>query len=104
LPGIETVFDWIAQHEQVLSGVAAAIVIVGVVLTPIARATRRFRRRRSSAEPARPALASVGPLAEPGGGRPSIAVLPFVAMSNGPDDEYFSDGLTEEIKVELKGA
>jgi adenylate cyclase len=27
----------------------------------------------------------------------SIAVLPFVAMSNGPDDEYFADGLTEEI-------
>jgi adenylate cyclase len=29
--------------------------------------------------------------------RKSVAVLPFVAMSNGPDDEYFSDGLTEEI-------
>jgi TolB-like protein len=27
----------------------------------------------------------------------SVAVLPFVAMSNGPDDAYFSDGLTEEI-------
>ena len=27
----------------------------------------------------------------------SVAVLPFVALSNGPDDEYFADGLTEEI-------
>lgn len=27
----------------------------------------------------------------------SVAVLPFVAMSDGPDDEYFADGLTEEI-------
>jgi len=27
----------------------------------------------------------------------SVAVLPFVTMSSGPDDEYFSDGLTEEI-------
>jgi len=27
----------------------------------------------------------------------SIAVLPFVAMSDGQDDEYFADGLTEEI-------
>ena len=27
----------------------------------------------------------------------SIAVLPFVAMSSGEDDEYFADGLTEEI-------
>ena len=27
----------------------------------------------------------------------SIAVLPFIVMSNGLDDEYFADGLTEEI-------
>ncbi len=27
----------------------------------------------------------------------SIAVRPFVAMSSGPDDGYFADGLTEEI-------
>jgi len=27
----------------------------------------------------------------------SIAVLPFIALSSGPDDEYFADGLTEEI-------
>ena len=27
----------------------------------------------------------------------SVAVLPFVAMSSGADDEFFADGLTEEI-------
>ena len=27
----------------------------------------------------------------------SVAVLPFVSMSSGQDDEYFADGLTEEI-------
>lgn len=27
----------------------------------------------------------------------SVAVLPFLAMSSGPDDGYFADGLTEEI-------
>jgi TolB-like protein len=27
----------------------------------------------------------------------SVAVLPFIAMSDGPDDEFFADGLTEEI-------
>jgi len=27
----------------------------------------------------------------------SVAVLPFIAMSSGSDDEYFADGLTEEI-------
>ncbi|MGD8929721.1 MAG: hypothetical protein PVI22_12160, partial [Lysobacterales bacterium] len=29
--------------------------------------------------------------------RATLAVLPFVAMSSGPDDGYFADGLTEEI-------
>lgn len=29
--------------------------------------------------------------------RRSVAVLPFVAMSSGADDEYFADGITEEI-------
>lgn len=33
----------------------------------------------------------------------SVAVLPFVAMSRGPDDEYFADGLTEEILNSLAG-
>ena len=27
----------------------------------------------------------------------SVAVLPFIAMSRGPDDEYFADGLTEDL-------
>jgi TolB-like protein len=33
----------------------------------------------------------------PGEIEKSVAVLPFVAMSSGPDDEYFADGITEEI-------
>ncbi|MEQ8965023.1 MAG: adenylate/guanylate cyclase domain-containing protein [Azospirillaceae bacterium] len=33
--------------------------------------------------------------------RPSIAVLPFQNMSSGPDDEFFADGLTEDILTGL---
>src|SRR3990167_6376370 len=31
------------------------------------------------------------------GGRPSIAVLPFANMSGDPEQEYFADGMVEEI-------
>lgn len=33
--------------------------------------------------------------------KPSVAVLPFKNLSNDPDQEYFSDGITEDITTEL---
>ncbi len=38
---------------------------------------------------------------KPGADKPSIAVLPFANMSGDPEQQYFSDGITEDIITEL---
>lgn len=44
-----------------------------------------------------PATKAVDPVSE----KPSIAVLPFVNMSGDPEQEYFADGITQDIITEL---
>jgi adenylate cyclase len=41
--------------------------------------------------------ASTGTAPAPSGGPTSVAILPFVNMSDDKENEYFSDGMTEEI-------
>jgi TolB-like protein len=63
-------------------------------LKNIARSVRVYRVRPSgAAASSRPAL----PLPD----KPSIAVLPFQNMSGDPEQEYFADGIVEEIITAL---
>src|SRR5439155_14141033 len=63
-------------------------------LKNIERPVRVYRVRLSGAAPsARPAL--------PLPGKPSIAVLPFQNMSGDPEQDYFADGMVEEIITAL---
>ena len=71
----------------------------------IAAPVRAFRLR-AQASP-EPALAKVAAAVDRAGGglslpdRPSIAVLPFTNMSGDPEQEFFGDGITEDIITEL---
>jgi len=70
----------------------AALILVGLIMGAGALAFwNHYLKPSPSSEVAVPEKASA-PVE-----KPSIAVLPFENMSGNPDQEYFSDGITEEI-------
>jgi TolB-like protein len=82
-------------HDQVLGKIAAEFVDLGKQsLKNIARPTRIFKvlDRVAAAKP-RPTLALPD--------KPSIAVLPFQNLSADPEQEYFADGVVEDITMAL---
>src|SRR5579864_7548446 len=93
---------WIGGADVRTALVAVGVAIVGWDVA------RRARRDRAAAAPHTPTSAhvvatperdQVSALALPD--KPSIAVLPFQNMSGKDTEEYFSDGITEDIITEL---
>jgi adenylate cyclase len=78
------------RHNALLSGaLALVVVIIGIVVW-------NFYLRAPKIEPA-----SKEKMALPLPDLPSIAVLPFVNMSDDPKQEFFSDAITENIITAL---
>jgi adenylate cyclase len=67
----------------------------------IARPIHVFRVKLEQATPAPPEKAKDGAVATTISKKPSIAVLPLVNMSGDPEQDFFADGLTEDIITEL---
>ena len=66
-------------------------------LKNIARPVRVYRVRDAASKSRSPLAPSALPLPD----KPSIAVLPFQNMSGDPEQEYFADGMVEEIITAL---
>ena len=101
---------WITENEALLSGLAALVVLVGVILSPLGKGMRHlFARRNVTQSPAAPVQSAIrqGPenvetqslhttqVAE--ATEPLLAVLAFDNLSNDPEMQFFSDGVSEEI-------
>lgn len=95
---------WIAENESLLSGMAAIVVLAGVLFSPLGGGLRRLFTRQDPTQPptspSEQATATASSLAATNiaaTDEPLLAVLAFDNLSSDPEMQFFSDGVSEEI-------
>jgi TolB-like protein len=108
---LSRIASWLGENEATISAVVGITVLAGVLFAGVRSLVRRRgevaqeRTPAGSTEAQAAADSSVtelDPLTVPGfEGRPAIAVLPFDNLSGDPEQEYFADGIAEDLITRL---
>jgi TolB-like protein len=109
---LSRIASWLGENEATISAVVGITVLAGVLFAGVRSLLRRRGEIAQEKAPAAAAAeappattstpADLDPLTVPGfEGRPAIAVLPFDNLSGDPEQEYFADGIAEDLITRL---
>ena len=102
MESLSQIGQWITENEALLSGIAALIVVAGVVFSPVGLGLRRIFERSGDTtegdpppEVATDTTSNADPVIPET--HPSVAILPLANMSDDREQEHLADGLTEDL-------